>query len=63
MIGSSPPDVTFWERVADSMCAENFTCRDTEGYIEVRAIFVQLLKGLPLNELRMYTGSLTLSAM
>lgn len=35
----------------------------TEGYIEVRAIFVQFLKGLPLNELRRYTGSLTLSAM
>ena len=36
---------------------------DTEGYIEVRAIFVQFLKVLPSNALRMYTGSFTLSAM
>ena len=35
---------------------------DTEGYIEMRAIFVQFLKGLPSNELRRYTGSFALSA-
>lgn len=39
MIGSSPPDVTFWERVADSMCAEKFTCRDTEGYVRAFQFF------------------------
>ena len=46
-----------------SVSMDGSSFRDTEGYIEVRAIFVQFLKGLPLNALRMYTGSFTLSAM
>ena len=56
----------FWFELATMLAltvSSIATVRDTEGYIEVRAIFVQFLKGLPLNALRMYTGSLTLSAM
>ena len=42
MIGSSPPAVTFCERVADSMCAENPTFWDTEDYIYLASFHTPL---------------------